>query len=105
MYSFDYRIDGDDVRLIDIINPKAEQKEEQRSPTQLRQLCNVIELYSCEEEELTREQARLSQEVEQDRKQYEFSLDQLNNVKERLFRVNDKLRNANKALAREMNSS
>jgi len=92
--------DWENVRLVDIVDPKRnrreEQKEEYRSPARLRIFENIIAVLGREHEELSENRAKLLKEIDRQRAEAERKLNEFAALEERIKCVESKLREAYK---------
>ena len=92
--------DWENVRLVDIVDPKRqrreEQKEEYRSPARLRIFENIIAVLGKEHEELSDKRAKLLKEIDRQRAEAERKLNEFAVLEERIKCVESKLREAYK---------
>jgi len=100
MSIFDDPEDWGSVRLVDIVDPKRqrreEQKEEYRSPARLRIFENIIAVLGREHEELSESRAKMLKEIDRQRAEAERELNEFAVLEERMRCVESKLREAYK---------
>ncbi|MFZ3054478.1 MAG: hypothetical protein WA091_00645 [Minisyncoccales bacterium] len=87
-----------EVRLVDIVDPKRQRREEQkegyRLPMRLRHFQNVINVLGRDHEDLSKRRAELLKELDRQKMEAELKLNEFAALEERMRHVERKLHEA-----------